>query len=156
MLARMWSKGNTSLMVGVWTCIVVTLEVNMVVSQKVGNWSTSRPSYTIHKCTKRSRSLKGSGLGSLQMLWLNSLVFLWNSRGIAGSIPDSFAYLWVLSPPPGLPLPALMWWCAWSYCRLLCHVSSLSLGSLLLSEGRWWIWGSGEVVWRSTSTIPSF
>ena len=30
----------------VWTCIVVTLEVNMVVSQKVGNWSTSRPSYT--------------------------------------------------------------------------------------------------------------
>ncbi|KAL6035709.1 hypothetical protein STEG23_008664, partial [Scotinomys teguina] len=46
MLERMWSKRNTSpLLVGVQTG-TATLEINMVVSQKIGNHSTSRPSYT--------------------------------------------------------------------------------------------------------------
>ena len=47
MLARVWSKGNTpSLLVKVQTCVAI-VEINMVVSQKTGNQSTSRPSYTI-------------------------------------------------------------------------------------------------------------
>ena len=46
MLERMWSKGNTPpLLVGVQTC-TVALEINMVVSLKIGNQSTSRPSNT--------------------------------------------------------------------------------------------------------------
>ena len=46
MLKGMWNKGNTPpLMVGVQTSIT-TLEMNKAVSQKVGNQSTSRPSYT--------------------------------------------------------------------------------------------------------------
>jgi hypothetical protein len=45
MIVRMWSKGNTSpLLVGVQTC-TSALEINMVVSQKVWNSSTSRFSY---------------------------------------------------------------------------------------------------------------
>ena len=45
MLERMWNKGNTpSLLVGLqtWTA---TMKINMVVPQKIGNWSTSQPSY---------------------------------------------------------------------------------------------------------------
>ena len=46
MLARMWSEGNSSpLLVGVQTC-TATLEINMVVYQKIGNSSTSRPNNT--------------------------------------------------------------------------------------------------------------
>ena len=46
MLARMWSKGDTlSLLVRVQTC-KATLEIYMAISQKIGNRSTSRPSYT--------------------------------------------------------------------------------------------------------------
>ena len=46
MLERIRSKGNTSqLLVGVQTCIV-TLEISMVVSQKIGKQSTSRPNNT--------------------------------------------------------------------------------------------------------------
>ena len=46
MLVRLWSKGNTPpLLVGVQTC-TTTLEINLAVSQKTGNSSTSRPSYT--------------------------------------------------------------------------------------------------------------
>jgi hypothetical protein len=46
MLASLWRKGNTpSLMVGVQTCIT-TLEINLVVSQKTGNSSTSKLSST--------------------------------------------------------------------------------------------------------------
>jgi hypothetical protein len=45
MLARMWSKGNTSpLLMEVKT--YATLEITLEVSQKIGNRSTSRPSYT--------------------------------------------------------------------------------------------------------------
>ena len=45
-LERMWSKGNTPpLLVGVQTC-TDTLEINMAVSQKTGNQTTSKPSYT--------------------------------------------------------------------------------------------------------------
>jgi hypothetical protein len=46
MLMRIWSKGNTSsLLVGMQTC-PTTLEINVAVSQKTGNHSTSSPSYT--------------------------------------------------------------------------------------------------------------
>jgi hypothetical protein len=46
MLVRIWSKGNvSSLMVGVQTD-TTTLEINLVVSQKTGNSSPSRSSYT--------------------------------------------------------------------------------------------------------------
>jgi hypothetical protein len=46
MLARVWSKENTPpLLVGEQTC-TTTLEINLVVSQKIGNSSTSRPTYT--------------------------------------------------------------------------------------------------------------
>jgi hypothetical protein len=48
MLVRTWSKGNTPpLLVGVQTCIT-TLEINLVVSQMIGNSSTSRSSYITH------------------------------------------------------------------------------------------------------------
>ena len=46
MLARMWIRENTPpLLVGVsnWT---TTIEINLAASQKIGNSSTSRPSYT--------------------------------------------------------------------------------------------------------------
>jgi hypothetical protein len=43
---RLWSKGNTfSLLVGGQTCIT-TLGINLAFSQKIGNSSTSRSSYT--------------------------------------------------------------------------------------------------------------
>ena len=43
-LAKMWSKGSSpSLLIGVQAC-TTTLEINLVVSQKTGNRSTSRPS----------------------------------------------------------------------------------------------------------------
>jgi hypothetical protein len=46
LLVRMWSKGSTPpLMKGVKIC-TTTLEINLVVSQKIGNISTSRPSYS--------------------------------------------------------------------------------------------------------------
>ena len=46
MMMRMWSRGTTlPLLMGVQTC-TVTAEINMVVSQKTENQSTSRPSYT--------------------------------------------------------------------------------------------------------------
>ena len=46
MLERMWRKRNTSpLLVGLQTC-TTTLEINLAISQKTGNISTSRPSYT--------------------------------------------------------------------------------------------------------------
>jgi hypothetical protein len=46
MLLKMWSKRNSPpLLVGVQTCTTI-LEINLVVSQKVGSRSTSRPSYT--------------------------------------------------------------------------------------------------------------
>jgi hypothetical protein len=44
-LMRIWSKVNMPpLMMGVPTC-TTTSEINMVVSQKIGNRSTSKPSY---------------------------------------------------------------------------------------------------------------
>ena len=46
MLERLWSKENTPpLVVGVEICRT-TLQINLAVSQKIGNSSTSRPSYT--------------------------------------------------------------------------------------------------------------
>ncbi|EDL82604.1 rCG53348 [Rattus norvegicus] len=46
MLVRLWSKGNTPpLLLGVQPCSI-TLEINLVVSQKIGNSSTSRHRYT--------------------------------------------------------------------------------------------------------------
>ena len=46
MLARMWSKENIlSLLMGAQTC-TNTLEISLEVSQKIGNNSTSRTSYT--------------------------------------------------------------------------------------------------------------
>ena len=46
MLKRMWNKGNTPpLLVGMQTC-ANTLEIHMVVSQKIGNQFTSGPSNT--------------------------------------------------------------------------------------------------------------
>jgi hypothetical protein len=46
MLVRMWSKGNTSLLlVEVKTCST-TLETNLEVPQKIGNSSTARPIHT--------------------------------------------------------------------------------------------------------------
>jgi Trk-type K+ transport system membrane component len=46
MLVRLWSKGNTLLLlVGVQTS-TTTLEINLAVFKKVGNSSTSRTSYT--------------------------------------------------------------------------------------------------------------
>ena len=46
MLVRMCSKGNTpTLLVGVQTC-AITQERNLVISQKTGNSSISRPSYS--------------------------------------------------------------------------------------------------------------
>ena len=51
MLERMWSKGNTPpLLVRVQTC-TATLEINMVVSQKIWNSSTSKSNYTTPKDT---------------------------------------------------------------------------------------------------------
>jgi hypothetical protein len=44
MLAKMWSQGNTLLLVGVQTCIT-TLEINLVVPQKIGDSSTLSLSY---------------------------------------------------------------------------------------------------------------
>jgi hypothetical protein len=45
MLERMWRKENPPLLlVVVQTC--TTLEINLAVSQKIGNSSTSRPGYT--------------------------------------------------------------------------------------------------------------
>jgi hypothetical protein len=45
MLVRLWTKGNTpSLLVGVQTCIII-MDINLAVSQKIGNSSTSRHSY---------------------------------------------------------------------------------------------------------------
>ena len=44
MLVSMWNKENTPLLlVGVQTC-TITLEINLAVSQKIGNSSTPRPS----------------------------------------------------------------------------------------------------------------
>ena len=46
MLERMWSKGNTSpLLVGMQTC-TTTLEISMVVYQKIGSQPISGPSNT--------------------------------------------------------------------------------------------------------------
>lgn len=46
MLARMWRTGNIPpLLVAVQTC-TTTLEINLAVSQKVGNRYTSKSSYT--------------------------------------------------------------------------------------------------------------
>ena len=46
MLDRMWNKGNTPpLLVGVQTC-TATLEISMVISQKITKQPTSRPSET--------------------------------------------------------------------------------------------------------------
>ena len=46
-MARMWSKGNTpSLLVRAQIC-TVTLEINIVISQKIVNRSISWPNYTI-------------------------------------------------------------------------------------------------------------
>jgi hypothetical protein len=50
-LIKVWSKGNTPLLlVGVqtYTCTVI-LEINLMVSQKIGNRSTSRPSWHVPK-----------------------------------------------------------------------------------------------------------
>jgi hypothetical protein len=45
MLISIWSKGSTpTLLVGVQTC-TTSLEINLAVSQKTANSSTSRPSY---------------------------------------------------------------------------------------------------------------
>jgi hypothetical protein len=47
MLVRMWRKRNTpSLLVGLQTG-TITLAINLVVPQKIGNNSSSRPSYTV-------------------------------------------------------------------------------------------------------------
>ena len=47
MLSRMWRKGNTPpLALRVQAC-VTTMEINLVVSQKIGNSSTSGLSYII-------------------------------------------------------------------------------------------------------------
>ena len=47
-MAKMWSKGDTPLsLVGVQIC-TTTIEINMAVSQKIRNWSTSRSGYTTH------------------------------------------------------------------------------------------------------------
>jgi hypothetical protein len=46
MMARMWMKGNTiPFLVGLQMS-TTTLEINLVVSQKLGNVSISRSSYT--------------------------------------------------------------------------------------------------------------
>jgi hypothetical protein len=45
MLARLWSKENTSLLVGMQTCTTL-LEINSEVSQKTVSSSALRPSYT--------------------------------------------------------------------------------------------------------------
>jgi hypothetical protein len=50
MQARMWSK--SSLLVEVQTC-TITLEINLVISQKTENSSTLRPSNTTLEHTKR-------------------------------------------------------------------------------------------------------
>ena len=48
MLARMWSKGNTPLLlVGVQMCTAI-LEINMADPQKIGNHATSRPLQGMH------------------------------------------------------------------------------------------------------------
>ena len=48
MLARMWSKGHTPLlMVGVQMCTAI-LEINMADPQKIGNQATSRPLQGMH------------------------------------------------------------------------------------------------------------
>ena len=45
MLVRLWNKGITPpLLMGMQTCII-SLEINLVVSQKTGNISILRPSY---------------------------------------------------------------------------------------------------------------
>jgi hypothetical protein len=55
MLVRMWSKGNTPpLLVGVQTLLAI-MGINITVSQKVGNPSTPRPSYTNHSWTYTQR-----------------------------------------------------------------------------------------------------
>lgn len=46
MLESMWNNETPLLLKGVQICIV-TLEIHMVVSQKIGNRSTSSPNYTI-------------------------------------------------------------------------------------------------------------
>ena len=46
MLERMWNKGNTPLLLVEGQICTAMLEINMEVSQKTGNQSTLRPSYT--------------------------------------------------------------------------------------------------------------
>jgi len=46
MLASMWSTGNTPTLLVGGQHSLTTLEINLVSSQKIGNHSTSRPSYT--------------------------------------------------------------------------------------------------------------
>jgi hypothetical protein len=43
MLARMWSQGNTSSLLVVMQPCTTTLKINLKVSQKTGNSSTSNP-----------------------------------------------------------------------------------------------------------------
>ena len=56
MLVRLWSKGNTPpLLVGVQTC-KTTLEINLVVSQKIRTSSTSRAQNCLLECSNQQLS----------------------------------------------------------------------------------------------------
>ena len=46
MLQRMWSKENTPPLLMEVRSLTATLEINMAVSQKIGNQSISKPSYS--------------------------------------------------------------------------------------------------------------
>jgi hypothetical protein len=57
MLSRIWSKGKTPpLLKGVET-YTITTEINMVVSQKIENYSTSRSSYITPGHIKRCSTI---------------------------------------------------------------------------------------------------
>lgn len=71
-----------------------------------------------------------------------------------GSVSESFAYLWNLSPPTGFPSALMLWYVfgrivACSYvvvCSIVIAVFDL-LGDLLFPEGRpreTWVWREGR------------
>jgi hypothetical protein len=73
MLAMMWSQGNNSpLLVGVQT-YMTTLKINLAVSQKTGNSSTSRLSYSramvAHTFNPSTWEAEAGGFLSLRPAW---------------------------------------------------------------------------------------
>ena len=75
---------------------------------------------------------------SAYMLWLSSLVFLWDSQQWEQGLSLTLCLFMGPFSSYWLPFPALMWWHVPGLnCNLLCLIWWLSLGGILFSEGRW-------------------